>query len=359
MSVEEYKLAAHALLHLKQFHVHVTQLNSIQSQKVFLNNVSLTEDNPNAVDSDKKDQNEISISLDADKIATQIRGCLSFLTSLPDLDSSLVTLLIDNPLLSDCRIILNKNESFYGHKFFLTKASAYFAALLGDNFEEGNKSDINIELEHTGSFQLALEFIYTSKINREYCHNEKWIREVNTYFIAIWTAVYLQIQEMINKLLQVFEYDFILSPNFTDVYLPFDLFVRILEGKLNTLRSKDKIIGAQPPMSECRNDFRDTEQIKLSLNARKPLNEYECLLEMVICYGGKCNDTSICQSLISWIKSSCILRYITADKVFDCIAKASPTLKACIDPMGIFPYLKTKSQDSHMYKNILGNLNLY
>ncbi|KAI6647624.1 hypothetical protein LOD99_8698 [Oopsacas minuta] len=346
MSVEEYKLAAHALLHLKQFHIHVTQLNSIQSQKVFLNNVILTEENSNAVEADENDQNEIAISLNTDKIATQIRGCLSCLTSLPeDLDPSLITLLIDNPLLSDCRIILNKTESFYAHKYFLIKSSAYFSAMLGKNFEEANKLDIDIEIEYTGLFHLALEFIYTSKINREYCNNEKWIQDVDKYFITLWTAVYFQIQDMINKLLQVFEYDFILSPKFTDVFIPFDLFMRILEGKLSTLRSKDKIIGAQPPMSECRNDCRDTQQIRKA----KPLNEYECLLEMAIKYAGKCNDPTICHQLITWIKTNCILRYVNATKVFECISQAPHNVQACIDPIGIFPYLQTKSQDNNQY----------
>ena len=360
MSADEYKLAAHALLHLKQFHTHVAQLNSLQSQKVFLNNVIVTEDNSSEAQSDENEQNELSISINAEKIATQVRGCLSFLSSLPELDSSLLTLLVDNPLLSDCRIILNKNESFYGHKFFLTKSSAYFCAMLSSNFEEGSKTDIDIELEYTDSFKMALEFIYTGKINREFCEKEKWIFEVDRYFISLWTAVYLQIQEMINKLIQLFEYDFILSQKFTHVYLPFDLFMRILEGKLSTLRSKDKIIGAQPPMSECRNDSRESHQIRdFHLNARKPLNEYECLLEMAMNYASKCNDSSICHNLVTWIKSNTILRYINIEKVISCISIAPPHVKACIDPMGLFPFLQSRSQDSNQYKNIIGNLNLY
>ena len=357
MSADEYKLAAHALLHLKQFHTHVTQLNSLQSQKIFLNNIIVTEDHLSEAQSD---ENELSISIDAEKIATQVRGCLSFLSSLPELDSSLLTLLVDNPLLSDCRIILNGNQSFYGHKFFLTKSSAYFSAMLGSNFEEGNKTDVNIELEYTDSFKIALEFIYTGKINHEFCEKEKWIYEVDRYFITLWTAVYLQIQELINKLIQLFEYDFILSQKFSDVYLPYDLFMRILDGKLNTLRSKDKIIGAQPPMSECRNDCRESHQIReVYLNARKPLNEYECLLEMAMSYAGKCNDSGICHSLITWIKSSTILRNINIEKVISCISIAPTHLKACIDPMGLFPLLQSRSQDSLQYRNVIGNLNLY
>ena len=360
MSAEEYKLAAHALLHLKQFHTQVAQLNSIKSQKVFLNNVIVTENTSSEPQSDENSDNEISISLDADKIATQIRGCLSFISTLPELDSDLHVLLVDNPLLSDCRLIVNDCESYYGHKFFLTKGSSFFSAMLSNNFEESSKSEIKIELQHIETFKLALEFIYTGKINREYCDNEKWICDVETYFVALWTAVYLQIQEMINKLIQVFEYPFIISTKFTHLYLPFDLFMRILEGKLNTLRSKDKIIGAQPPMSECRNECRTTQIREISgfrtIPSSAPQNEYDCLWEMAMSYAGKCNDVEICKTLVVWVKNNNILRYTNTDRVKDYIFTAPTQLQACIDPMGVFQFLHTKSQQQ---TSIFGNLNLY
>lgn len=353
-TAEEYKLAAHAMLHLKVFHTHIKRLASLQQQQISLNDHAIAGDATCG-----QPENIIAISVDIMKIESDIRGNLSELPFLQDLDNGLASLLIDNPLLSDCFLIVNKTKTYYAHKSYLMKASSYFEAMFKSHFEESGLSNVPIHFDNPEMFEEVLEFIYTGKIGKGHVESDRWVSGADTYFYALWMAIYLHVNELITKLVQWFDNSFCISAKFCATFIPLDVLIRILDVKLNTLRSRDKIIGAQPPITECRNFMpcnifsaatttNDTNSTTTNAKNRQQMNnsaltlcqsspqfEHESLFEICICYAGHCNDPEINSNIINWLNTSNITRSVNLDRAIDLIMDSPLSLQTAIDPLGI------------------------
>ena len=328
----QFKLAAKAFHHLKSFQSAMFFLNTKYSYTPsvrFSDSRELCgEAESPPVEATEKRNNKISISLDLDSINSRIEGplanmSLEFLKHNP----SLCELLIDNPFLSDGKIIVNKQDeyTYYVHKDILVERSVYFSTMLTCEFKESWQEEIYLELKHPDSFSTVLFYLYTEKLPAKLECDSKWRASKEEYYNLLWTANYLQIDSLTHKLCQMFDFEMINCSKFRHEYMPTDLFLGRMSSYITQMQSK----GPKDTYGKCK---------KCKLNI--------VYLETVLVYASNSNDADICKTMMEWTVRNNISKHIKCSKLAEKLPFLSPMVRSMIDPIGVLENMSTNCPDA-------------
>ena len=313
----QFKLAAEAFQHLKSFQSALSTLNYNHNYDSSINFSSSLENTceENELREDKK--KSILINFDLDNISAQIGGPLSRV-SMDSLKKNLnlCEMLIDNPFLSDGKIIINglSEYTYYVHKEVLTERSVYFNRMLGNEFKEGSEEDIHLELIHPESFHTVLHYLYTEKLPSRLECDSRWRTTKDEYYNLLWTGHYLQIDSLTQKLVSMFDFAFAHCDKFQNEYMPIELFLKRMTNHLTQMVAK----GAKENAGKC-------VKCKYAIS----------YLETVLLYANNSKDEEVCKSVIEWSVRYNLSKHVKIAKLSEKLTPLSPSLRRMIDPLGL------------------------
>ena len=326
----QFKLAAEAFQHLKSFQSALSTLSYSYSYDPSVNFSTSCEHTSGKNELCEDDKKSILINFDLDNICGKIGGPLSKVSmeSLKN-NPNLCEMLIDNPFLSDSKIIINGLDeyTYYVHKDILTERSVYFDRMLANEFKECSEEYIHIELIHPESFHTVLYYLYTEKLPSRLECDSKWRTTKDEYYNLLWTGHYLQIDSLTHKLVSMFDFALVHCDKFQNEYMPLELFLKRMTNHLTQILAK----GAKENPGKCM-------KCKYGIS----------YLETVLVYANNSKDKEVAKSVIEWSVRNKLTKHVKIAKLSEKLTQLSPALCSMIDPLGLLENNTCKDESCYL-----------